>query len=118
MVKAKESKGGSKNKGKTCTLCKKMYQSVVFICGNCDKKLKGMEASPSDSFDRALFEVITKSKARDRKSSAQKLAIETKPASDTSKATIMALKKKVKALNDRLRKIPARLAAKATHGFK
>ena len=49
-----------------------------------------MKASPIDSFDRGLFEVISKSKARDRKSSALKLATEQKSGSDKLTAKIQA----------------------------
>ena len=57
-----------------------------------------MKASPNDSLDRGLFEVITQKRARDRKSLVKTLAIETKPATDTSKATILALRMSLKAV--------------------
>ena len=78
MVKSKnEPKVGSKVQARACLLCEKTNQVVQQLCGFCFKKIQSMKASSAGSFDRGLIEAIRKSKARDRKSSAQKLVRET-----------------------------------------
>ena len=77
-----------------------------------------MKASSAGSFDRGLIEAIRKSKARDRKSSAQKLVRETSTDFQELEASNDSLKKQVKALQNRLRRAPARKPTKAKLGFK
>ena len=88
------------------------------LCGFCFKKIQSMKASSAGSFDRGLIEAIRKSKARDRKSSAQKLVRETSTDFQQLEATNDSLKKQVKALQNRLRRAPARKPTKAKLGFK
>ena len=107
-----------RNQKTACLMCKKEYKSVIELCTYCKKKLKAANASNSSGIESGLLNAFLEQRARERQSAVNRLAIETKPASDTSKATIVALRKKVKALNERLRKMPARLAAKAANGFK
>ena len=77
-----------------------------------------MKASSAGSFDRGLIEAIRKSKARDRKSSAQKLVRETSTDFQQLEASNDSLKKQVKALQNRLRRMPAKKSTKAKLGFK
>ena len=77
MVKRKnEPKAGSEVQAKACLLCEKTSQAVQQLCGFCFKKIQSMKACPPGSFDKGLIEAIQKSKARDRKSSAQKMVTE------------------------------------------
>ena len=119
MVKSKnEPKVGSKVQARTCLLCEKTNQAVQQLCGYCFKRIQSMKASPPASFDWGLIEAIQKSKARDRKSSAQKLVSEISPGTDKLEVANERLKKENKALYDRLRNMPARKPAKAKLGFK
>ena len=77
-----------------------------------------MKAPSAGSFDRGLIEAIRKSKARDRKSSAQKLVRESSKDFQQLEAANDSLKKQNKALYDRLRRMPARKSTKAKLGFK
>ena len=77
-----------------------------------------MKASSAGSFDRGLIEAIRKSKARDRKSSAQKLVRENSKDFQQLEAANDSLKKQNKALYDRLRRMPAKKSTKAKLGFK
>ena len=77
-----------------------------------------MKASSDGSFDKGLIEAIRKSKARDRKSSAQKLVRETSTDFQQLVASNDSLRKQNKALYDRLRRAPARRSTKAKLGFK
>ena len=88
------------------------------LCGFCFKKIQSMKASSTGSFDRGLIEAIRKSKARDRKSSAQKLVRENSKDFQQLEAANDSLKKQNKALYDRLRRMPARKSTKAKLGFK
>ena len=77
-----------------------------------------MKASSAGSFDRGLIEAIRKSKARDRKSSAQKLVRETSTDFQELEAENASLRKEKKALCERLRRAAARRPTKAKLGFK
>ena len=77
-----------------------------------------MKATPPGSFDRDLIDVIRKSKARDRKSSAQKLVRMSSKDFQQLEAANDSLKKQNKALYDCLRRMPARKSTKAKLGFK
>ena len=88
------------------------------LCGFCCKKIQSMKAPSAGSFDRGLIEAIRKSKARDRKSSAQKLVRESSKDFQQLEAANDSLKKQNKALYDRLRRMPARKSTKAKLGFK
>ena len=95
-----------------------MNQSVQQLCGFCFKKIQSMKVSSAGSFDKGLIETIRKSKARDRKSSAQKLVRETSTDFQQLVASNDSLRKQVKALQNRLRRMPAKRSTKAKLGFK
>ena len=99
-------------------MCQKEYKNVIELCTYCKKKLKAANDPNTTGIERGLLSAFLEQRARERQSAVDRLATETKPASDKLRDKIESQKKKIKSLNDRLRKMPARLSSKAANGFK
>ena len=77
-----------------------------------------MKASSAGSFDKGLIEAFKQKRAVDRVNCVKKLVRETSTDFQQLVASNDSLKKQVKALQNRLRRIPARNSTKAKLGFK
>ena len=99
-------------------MCQKKYKNVVELCTYCKKQLSSASGPDSSIIDRGIIEAFKQKRAVDRANCVKKLVRETSTDFQQLVASNNSLKKQVKALQNRLRRMPARKPTKAKLGFK
>ena len=69
-------------------MCQKEYKNVIELCTYCKKKLKAANDPNTTGIERGLLSAFLEQRARERQSAVDRLATETKPASDKLRAQI------------------------------
>ena len=99
-------------------MCQKKYKTVVELCTYCKKQLTSASGPDASIIDRGLIEAFKQKRAVDRANCVKKLVRETSTDFQQLVASNDSLRKQVKALQNRLRRAPARRSTKAKLGFK
>ena len=99
-------------------MCQKKYKNVVELCTYCKKQLSSASGPDASIIDKGLIAAFKQKRAVDRANCVKKLVRETSTDFQQLVASNDSLKKQVKALQNRLRRVPARRSTKAKLGFK
>ena len=99
-------------------MCQKKYKNVVELCTYCKKQLSNANGPDASIIDSGLIEAFKQKRAVDRANCVKKLVRETSTDFQQLVASNDSLRKQVKALQNRLRRAPARRSTKAKLGFK
>ena len=96
----------------------KKYKNVVELCTYCKKQLSSANGPDASIIDSGLIEAFKQKRAVDRANCVKKLVRETSTDFQQLVASNDSLRKQVKALQNRLRRMPAKRSTKAKLGFK
>ena len=119
MVKTKKELQAVPTDGpRACLLCQKKYKNVVELCTYCKKQLSNANGPDASIIDSGLIEAFKQKRAVDRANCVKKLVRETSTDFQQLVASNDSLRKQVKALQNRLRRMPAKRSTKAKLGFK
>ena len=99
-------------------MCQKKYKNVVELCTYCKKQLSSANGPDASIIGSGLIEAFKQKRAVDRANCVKKLVRETSTDFQELVASNDSLRKQVKALQNRLRRMPAKRSTKAKLGFK